>query len=318
MTMTTQEAWLWRGGDEPTALTLETSEIPPLAADDILIRNHAIGLNPVDWKVLDMKMGSIPGVDGAGVIEAVGDRVDPTWIGRRVAYHQSLSRAGSFAQYTAIQAQTAMRLPDTQSFVSAAAIPCPALTAWQSLDKIPVKANKPVLISGAGGSVGHYLVQMAVQRGFTVSVIAHSRHWERLTGFGAVACFDDREQNMNHLQHSFYAVIDSRSEQSAMQLASLLCANGHLVAIQGRTNQWPSQPFGPSWSMHEVALGALHRFGNPQDWLELTRAGETILDQVSEGILKPDTIITADFHSLPQQLMALKHRSASGKFVITC
>ena len=150
-----------------------------------------------------------------------------------------------------------------RSYYAAAGIPCPALTAWQALEKIPVKPGRPLLISGAGGSVGHYLTQLAASRGFVVSVLANPRHREHLTALGAHHFFDNRQlpELLQYGPH-FYAVIDAMSPERAFELATLVQANGHLVAIQGRTEQWPTEPFSQAVSLHEVALGALHQYGN--------------------------------------------------------
>lgn len=73
--------WVWRGGVLPGSLELHTLPVRPLQSDEVLVHNHAIGLNPVDWKVLDTQIGMVPGVDGAGEVVAVGADVDTDWLG---------------------------------------------------------------------------------------------------------------------------------------------------------------------------------------------------------------------------------------------
>lgn len=112
----------------------------------MLIRNVVIGLNPVDWKVLGGRLvswqpGHVPGVDGAGVVVAVGENVSASWIGQRVAYHQSLSRHGSFAEYTSVKARAVLRVPASVSWEQAASLPCPALTAWLALKATTVMSD---------------------------------------------------------------------------------------------------------------------------------------------------------------------------------
>ena len=102
------------------------------------------------------------GVDGAGLVAAVGEGVDLP-LGTRVAYHQSLSRDGSFAEYCLLDANLVMHIPANLDDAAAAAVPCPALTAWQALAKVADGASHDVLVVGAGGAVGFYLVQLAVQ-----------------------------------------------------------------------------------------------------------------------------------------------------------
>ncbi|RFU49770.1 zinc-binding dehydrogenase [Paraburkholderia sp. DHOC27] len=320
-------AWVWQGGDSPLHLVNEEIEAPRLQAGQALVRNAVIGLNPVDWKVLgDPQMGwhagHVPGVDGAGTVVAVGEGVPETWLGERVAYHQSLHAHGSFAEYTPIMAHALMRVPDAVDFAVAASFPCPALTAWQALEKIPARPAQHLLISGAGGSVGHYLVQLAKERGFRVSVMCNPRHASRLSALGADECLDGPltpgEAWLERDVERFYAVIDCVNEDHAARLAPALLANGHLVCIQGRVAQWPTTPFGRSLSLHEVALGATHVYGDRAAWARLTQAGEGMLEAIATGRMQPEQYVVHPFSELGARLEALKNRRFFGKSVIGC
>ncbi|MGU1062157.1 zinc-binding dehydrogenase [Pseudomonas aeruginosa] len=313
-------AWRWHGSAEPLELALEQVPLQPPAAGEVLVRNAVIGLNPVDWKVLggelvDWQPGHIPGVDGAGEVVAVGDGVPAEWLGRRVAYHTSLHGHGSFAEYAPVAARALLRLPDKLEFEVAASIPCPALTAWLAIEKVPVQPEQPLLVSGAGGAVGHYLVQLASARGFAVTAMANIRHWDRLRDLGArvrIAGPLADGQDVDGERY-FHAVIDSVNEDHAARLAGALRANGHLVCIQGRVPQWPCEPFGLCLSMHEVALGALHVHGDDAAWQRLTAAGERMLDEIAEGRLQAEARVMRGFDELAQLLEDLRHRNFSGK-----
>lgn len=305
--------WRWHGGGSPAELRLSESVTQPLQPGQVLVRNHAIGLNPVDWKLLDTQRDNVPGVDGAGEVVALGPNVDGRWLGARVAYHQSLKQPGSFAEYTPIAAQVLMRLPEVLSYRVAAAFPCPALTAFQALEKIPPRPGAPLLIAGAGGSVGHYLTQLAHARGFEVITASHERHWPRLRQLGAAQCLADP---LMQWRQPYYAVIDAVGADQAARLSHALQANGHLVCIQGRVEQWPNAPFGRALSLHEVALGALHQHGDAAQWQALTQHGERMLQEISQGTLLSESILSFPFTALPQQLLALQHRDFTGKQVI--
>lgn len=308
------KGWGLQRGHDPRDLRLQNVAVSPPAANEVLVRNAVIGLNPVDWKVLGRiagwQPGHVPGVDGAGVVVAVGRDIPASWLGQRVAYHQSLHCDGSFAEYTPLAARALMRVPDALDLATAASFPCPGLTAWQAIEKIPFLESATLLISGAGGSVGHYLVQLAVERGFSVSAICHERHWNRLMSLGVCQCVS----NPDALEGlSFYAVIDSVGPARATQLAKRVDANGHLVCIQGRVPQWPLPAFEQAISLHEVALGALHRHGSDAAWARLTAAGERVLEGLASGVMKPEAQVRRDFSGLPELLDALRLRSFSGK-----
>lgn len=316
-------AWTWHGSPEPLDLRLERVPVPVPAAGQVLVRNMAIGLNPVDWKVLggvlvDWQSGHVPGVDGAGVIVALGAGVSGEWLGRRVAWHTSLNRDGAFAEHTVVDARALLPVPDALDFELAASFPCPGLTAWLATEKVPVKPGQPLLVSGAGGAVGQYLVQLAVRRGFVVSAMAHARHHDRLRALGARDCVAGplRDGESWSAGRHFFAVIDAVSGDHAARMAGALHANGHLVCIQDRVPTWPCEPFGLTLSMHEVALGALHVHGDDRAWRQLTAAGEQMLLDVSDGRLQPETRVVRSFDELPRLLHALRHRDFSGKPVV--
>lgn len=316
------QAWVWNGSAEPEDLTLARIDIPELASDEVLVRNVVIGLNPVDWKVLTPGLtswtpGHVPGVDGTGTVIAVGEGVPQSWLGQRVAYHQSLHKAGSFAEYTPVALRALMRIPESLSFETAASFPCPGLTAWLALEKLPPRFAAPLLISGAGGAVGHYLVQLASARGFTVTAMSHPRHWDRLLALGASKCITGplpAGQSMSgDDEQRYYAIIDSVDEDHAARLTPALMANGHIVCIQGRLESWPCAPFGRTLSLHEVALGALHSFGDDEAWRRLTDTGEQLLSDLANQRLNALATVVGDFADLPAQLAALRHRQFSGK-----
>lgn len=317
-------AWVWKGSAAPQGLVLEHVVREPLAAGHVLVRNAVIGLNPVDWKVLggdlvNWQPDKVPGVDGAGVVVAVGAQVPQSWLGKRVAYHTSLRTPGSFAEYTPVAARALLSAPDGVSFATAASVPCPALTAWLAIEKLPRRKGARVLVAGAGGAVGQFLVQLAAARGFEVAAMCHERHWARLAALGVSACVRGplvssawSEENAGR----FYAAIDSVNADHAARLAPALEANGHLVCIQGRLDTAPCPPFGRALSVHEVALGALHDHGDDAAWERLTQAGDALLTSIDYGTLKTEAYTMTPFEALAQQLDALKHRAFSGKALV--
>lgn len=317
------QAWTWERNGTPRSLTLQRMALPTPANGQVLVRNAVIGLNPVDWKLIESapeawREGHIPGVDAAGDVVSVGADVSAAWIGRRVAYHTNLQKPGSFAEFTAVDARALLRVPDAVDFEMAASVPCPALTAFLAIEKVPVQRDQPVLISGAGGAVGNYLVQFAAMRGFIVTAMAHPRHWDRLRTLGAAACLASPAEDapLPTGQQRFYAVIDSVNAEHAARMADSLLANGHLVCIQGRPAEWVCPPFGRTLSMHEVALGALHVYGDDEAWSRLVAAGEQMLQQIAAGALSPEARVVRPFDVLPQCLEDLRNRQFSGKALV--
>ena len=132
---------------------------------------------------------ALPGLDGAGTVVEVGKDVRGVVPGQRIAYHQDLHRNGSFASHTAVNQKTLLRVPDILPLSLAAALPCPLMTAWQAIEKIPRMPEADVLITGAGGMVGRFLVQPAVQRNYRVKAMASARHHKTLRQLASTKVF---------------------------------------------------------------------------------------------------------------------------------
>jgi NADPH2:quinone reductase len=130
------------------------------------VRLHASGVNPSDWKIRKGGFGRgliaplvIPHSDGAGVIDAVGAGVDER-IGERVwIWNGQWKRPyGTAAEYIALPAEQAVRLPAGVDFAAGACLGIPALTALWALRRAGLLSKSNVLVSGGAGAVGHYAV----------------------------------------------------------------------------------------------------------------------------------------------------------------
>lgn len=320
------QAWIWSAKGAPQNLRLEMCTRPVPAPGEILIANRAIGLNPVDWKMIERghvawSPGHVPGVDGVGVVAATGAGVRLP-IGLRVAYHQSLARDGSFAEFTCIDGRSILPIPASVESVVAAALPCPGLTAWQALRKVSRGIARDVLVTGAGGSVGFILAQLAVRNGWRVWVTAAPTHRDALLALGIAGVFDYRDPDWrDKLAESLgprrlYTAFDTVSGEHAQSLASMLSYNGHLVCIQDRIEENPVPPFTTAISLHEVALNSVHLNATDEDWQEWRSAGAELFQMLEIGALHLLPIETRSFDALPLALTELKSGAHKGKLVV--
>jgi NADPH:quinone reductase len=315
-------AWIWSAPGTPMDLSWRGASewsVPTPGEGDLLIAHEAIGLNPVDWKFIawgrePWRQGQVPGVDGVGRVVGVGAGVTADWIGQRVAYHQSLARHGSFSTHSVVAARAAIRVPPGLTPAEAATMICPLLTALQALDKLPPLNQAEVLVTGAGGGVGHWLLQLGARAGWHITAMARAMHDGRLRELGAQQCVADSAALD---QQSFAAAVDCVSGTHAASLARHLGANSHLVCIQDRVEAPLTPAFEEAISVHEVALNALHRLGTDAQWRALTTAAEQIMGEVVAGELKLQPHQVWSLAELRQGLVSLQHHRCEGRPVVS-
>jgi NADPH:quinone reductase len=149
---------------------------PEPGPGEVLVRVHASGVNPTDYKARSgavprpMEDDQIPHHDGAGVIEAVGAGVDPGRVGERVwLWFAAVGRRwGTAAEWTALPARQASPLPDGASFELGATLGVPAMTAHRCLFSDGPVHGQTVLVAGGAGAVGHFAIELARRAGARV------------------------------------------------------------------------------------------------------------------------------------------------------
>ncbi|MBE2320462.1 NADPH:quinone reductase [Solirubrobacter sp. CPCC 204708] len=149
---------------------LEVGEVPTPqpGPGEVLVRLAVAGVNPTDWKFRAGATGSlnfdfqVPGQDGAGVIEAVGEGVAKAWKGERVWVYLAAwqSQWGTAAEYTVVPVEKAVPLGDA-SFELGASLGVPALTAYHCLFSDGPIEGQRVLVHGGAGAVGHAAIELA-------------------------------------------------------------------------------------------------------------------------------------------------------------
>lgn len=176
-----QAAWFESFGSAADVLQIGELDTPTAGPGEVLVRMRTSGVNPSDVKkragsfpnLLDAGL-VVPNSDGAGVIEAVGEGVDAARAGERVWIYQAqfARRHGSAAQYVAIDARRAARLPDNTDFETGACLGIPVMTAHRAVFADGDVADQTILVTGGAGRVGYYAVQWASNAGATVIATA--------------------------------------------------------------------------------------------------------------------------------------------------
>jgi len=205
------KAVVMTGHGGPEVLQPTEVEAPGLRKPhDVLVRVRAAGVNPADCQARSrpfasyvkdqVTSGLILGLDGAGVVEAVGEGVTRFAVGDEVYYVDGGFGLyqGSYAQYKVLDERYLARKPASLDFKAAAAVPVVLITAWEALyDRAQVKAGDFVLIHAGAGGVGHIAVQLAVVRGARVAATVSTEAKARLArSLGAELAIRYRDEDV--------------------------------------------------------------------------------------------------------------------------
>jgi NADPH2:quinone reductase len=182
----------------PKVLRVEEVPTPQPGPGQVLVRMHAIGVNPVETYIRAGKYARLPalpytpGNDGAGVVEQVGPDVNQFRVGDRVYTAGSIT--GTYAEFALCKTEQVHSLPANVSFAQGAAMGTPYATAYRALfQRAEARPGETVLVHGASGGVGTAAVQLARTRGLRVFGTAGSDEGLKLAREqGAHEVFDHR------------------------------------------------------------------------------------------------------------------------------
>lgn len=200
-------AWYETKGAAREVLKVGEQPEPRPAPGEVLVRVRMSAVNPSDTKsrsglrVKEMPFPLvIPHQDGAGVIDAVGEGVDPGRIGERVwVYEANLGRAfGTAAQYTTVPAHKAVWLPDDVGFDAGACLGIPVMTAHRCVHADGSVSGRTVLVQGGAGAVGYYAVQIARLGGAArvIATVSRDEQAARALEAGADAVVNRKNENV--------------------------------------------------------------------------------------------------------------------------
>jgi len=216
---------------------------PTAGPGEVRVKLATSGVNPSDVKSRQggRPMASpqvIPQSDGAGVIDQVGDGVAPSRIGERVwIWNGQWKRpAGTAAEYIALPAAQAVKLPDKTSFEEGACLGIPAMTAFHAIELAEPVKGATLLIAGGAGAVSQYAIQFAKMRGATVIATVSSADKAKVaTEAGADHCIDYKTEDVGARvmeltgKRGVDAVIEMNITANAKLLPGVLRPKGSVI-----------------------------------------------------------------------------------------
>jgi len=224
----------------PEVLRYESVPRPSPRPDEVLVRVHAAGVNPVDvvvrqgymrttlWHTLPLTLGW----DVSGVVEQVGAHVTRFKPGDAVFAYSELRRGGAYAEYIALPEREVALRPRTLDAVQAAAVPLTGLAAWQALvEQAQLAPGQTVLIHGGAGGVGTMAVQLAKARGARVIATGSAHNLEYLESLGADEVIDYRATRFEEVVKDVDVVLDTIGGQTQERSWGVLKKGGLLVSL---------------------------------------------------------------------------------------
>ncbi|WP_155298794.1 zinc-binding dehydrogenase [Deinococcus kurensis] len=314
-------------------LTLQWTPVPTPepGPGELRVRLAAVTVNPVDFKLLRgghpaWTYPHVPGVDGAGTVEAVGPGVETLRPGDRVAMHVDLTRPGVFAEAVVTSAHTVARVPDGVPLTVAAALPCAGMTAYQSLDRrLGVRPGlwRPgdwVLVNGASGGVGGYATQLARRAGARVIGVASAANHGYLRRLGAEVTLDYRAGDLAAQVREVTggagvpAVVETAGQATA--LLDAVAFGGGMACVLGLPDLPTYRAHPAKISVHPIALGAAHASGDRRAQEDLGVMLGDLLALVLNGELDPLVTDVREREALPATLAELAAGGVRGKLVV--
>ncbi|WP_331773085.1 NADP-dependent oxidoreductase (plasmid) [Embleya sp. NBC_00888] len=230
-----------RYGGEAGVRTREAPE-PNVGADDVLVRVHAAGVNPLDLKIRDgefkailpYRVPFILGNDLAGVVVDVGAAVTRFAVGDEVYARPDKDRIGTFAELIAVHQDDLAAKPATLTMQDAASLPLVALTAWQALvERAHVRPGRKVLIHAGSGGLGTIAIQLAKHLGAHVATTAGTDNIDLVESLGADVVVDYKKQDFATVLHDYDVVLDTLGGETLTKSLDVLKPGGKVVSVAG-------------------------------------------------------------------------------------
>jgi NADPH:quinone reductase-like Zn-dependent oxidoreductase len=222
----------------PSEIVIADVARPQPADREVLVRVKAAGVGPWDALIREGKSVTSPvlplilGSDLAGVVEAVGAAVSDLQLGDEVFGVANEQFTGGYAEFASAPASMLARKPATLDFISAAAVPVVAVTAWQMLfEYAHAVAGQKVLIHGAAGSVGAFAVQLAKDAGLHVFATASGQDADYVRSLGAENVLDYRSSRFEGAVQPVDIVIDTQGGEVRERSMGVLREKGILVSV---------------------------------------------------------------------------------------
>ena len=215
---------------------------PTLKPDEILVRVHAVGLNPIDnlipkgsfKPILRFQLPATMGSDLAGVVAEVGSGVTRFKAGDAVFASIFDLGIGALAEFAVVPESAAALKPSNLDFVQAASIPMVGLTSWQALkERARVQSGQKVFIPAGSGGIGTFAIQLAKHLGAKVGTTTSTGNVELVRSLGADEIVDYKQQDFETVLRGYDVVLGTVKGGAIDRSLGILKSNSRIVSLVG-------------------------------------------------------------------------------------
>lgn len=315
----------------PSVLVVREVDAPEVAAGQALVRVVAAGVNFADVVMrrghIPSPLPMIPGVEGAGIVEAIGEGVEDVRVGDRVSWAPVMgagANVGSYAELECVSADSLIPVPAAVSLETAAAVTLQGLTAHYLVhDKKRIEPGTNVLVHAAAGGMGLLLCQWVKRLGArvigTVST-PEKAAFARSAGADETILYRDEDFAARALEitggQGVDYVIDGVGKTTFRKNLECIASQGH-ICLYGMASG-PPDPLSPLELLPKavcVSGGMMTNFLRSRD--EVLRKGAEVFDGVEAGWLRPPQILPFPLEDAAQAHSLLEGRESIGKLVLS-
>jgi len=215
---------------------------PTLKPDELLVKIHAVGLNPIDnmiptgmfKPVLHFQLPATLGSDLAGVVTEVGTDVTRFKPGDAIFASIFDLGTGSLAEFAAVPERAAALKPANLDFVQAASIPMVGLTSWQTLkERLNLRPGQKVFIPAGSGGIGTFATQLARHFGAKVGTTTSTGNVQLVSRLGADEIVDYKKQAFEKVLRDYDAVLGTVRGDAIEKSIAILKPGSRIVSIVG-------------------------------------------------------------------------------------
>lgn len=215
---------------------------PTLRPDEMLVKVHAAGLNPIDnmittgmfKPVLKFQLPAVMGSDLAGVIVEVGGSVTRFKPGDEIFASIFDQGTGSLAEFAVVPQDLAARKPANLDFVQAASVPMVGLTSWQALkERADVQTGQRVFIPAGSGGIGTFAIQLAKHLGAYVGTTTSTANVALVKSLGADDVIDYKKQEFEQVLQGYNVVLGTIRGNALEKSIGILKPGGKIISLIG-------------------------------------------------------------------------------------